>query len=195
MTQEERKQKSISKILDAAERQLSRDGIENTDIDKICRNAGLTKGAFYHHFGTKQQFLLGLMDKWINKISAELDPSTFTSLETAQLFNILIDRMQPVFEKAGKQLPVFLELYIKAINNDSLKEFTAGTYNSFISFFSSIIETGIKRGSIKKDLEPEAGAKILFAIAVGLLIQGLLEPEGADWAQLAKKSISVLLGS
>ncbi|MBM3706712.1 MAG: hypothetical protein FJW66_09340, partial [Actinobacteria bacterium] len=116
-------------------------------------------------------------------------------LETAQLFNIIIDRMQPVFEKAGKQLPVFLELYIKAVNDESLKEFTASTYNSFISFFSSIIDTGIKRGSIKKDLEPEAGAKILFAIAVGLLIQGLLEPEGADWAQLAKKSIIVFLGS
>ncbi|MBM3700830.1 MAG: TetR/AcrR family transcriptional regulator, partial [Actinobacteria bacterium] len=120
MTQEERKQKSINKILDAAEKHLSREGIENTDIEKICKNAGLTKGAFYHHFGTKQQFLLGLMDKWIKKISAELDPLTFASLETAQLFNIIIDRMQPVFEKAGKQLPVFLELYIKAVNDESL---------------------------------------------------------------------------
>jgi AcrR family transcriptional regulator len=195
MTQEERKQKSINKILDAAEKHLSQEGIENTDIEKICREAGLTKGAFYHHFGSKQKFLLGLLDKWINEISKEINSSSFESLGTSEIFNILIDRMQPVFEKAGKQLPIFVELYIKAISDESLNEFTARTYNNFISFFSAIIEAGIKKGSIKKDVNPDDTAKILFAIAIGLLIQGLLKPEGADWAGLAKKSIKMLLGS
>jgi len=194
MTQEERKQKSINKILDAAEKHLSQEGLENTDIEKICREAGLTKGAFYHHFGSKQKFLLGLLDKWINEISKEINSSSFGSLGTTELFNILIDRMQPVFEKAGKQLPVFVELYIKAISDKSLTEFTANTYNNFISFFSAIIEAGIKKGSIKKDINPYDAAKILFAIAIGLLIQGLLKPEAADWAGLAKTSIKMLLG-
>ncbi len=193
MTQEERKQKSINKILDAAEKHLSQEGIENTDIEKICREAGLTKGAFYHHFGSKQKFLLGLLDKWIEEISMEINSSSFGSLGSSEIFNILIDRMQPVFEKAGKQLPIFLELYIKAISDKSLNEFTVRTYNNFISFFSAIIEEGIKKGSIKKDVNPNNTAKILFAIAIGLLIQGLLRPEGADWAKLAKTSIKMLL--
>ena len=46
-----------------------------------------------------------------------------------------------------------------------------------------------------KDINPEDTAKILFAIAIGLLIQGLLKPKDTDWAGLAKKSLSMLLGS
>jgi len=194
MTQAERKQKSINKIFDAAEKHLSSEGIENTDIDSICKKAGLTKGAFYHHFGSKQQFLLELLGKWITKLSAEVTSSPFDSYETTEIFNKIIDRMQPVFEKAGKQLPVFLELYIRAVSDESLKDYTTETYEDFIGFFSAVVSAGISKGSIKNNIDPQDAAKILFAITIGLLIQGLLKPEETDWSGLAKKSVSLLLG-
>ncbi|MBN1298347.1 MAG: TetR/AcrR family transcriptional regulator, partial [Actinobacteria bacterium] len=147
MTQAERKQKSINKIFNAAEKHLSSEGIENTDIDSICREAGLTKGAFYHHFGSKQQFLLELLGKWINKLSAEINTAPFDSYETTEIFTMIIDRMQPVFEKAGKQLPVFLQLYISAISDEGLKDYTLKTYEDFLGFFSAIVSSGIKKGS------------------------------------------------
>ncbi len=40
---------------------------------------------------------------------------------------------------------------------------------------------------------PEDAAKILFSIAIGLLMQGLLNPQGADWGNLVKKSFGLLL--
>ncbi|MBM3705658.1 MAG: TetR/AcrR family transcriptional regulator [Actinobacteria bacterium] len=192
MTQDERKQKSINKILGAAEQHLSEDGIEKMDIGKICRQAGLTKGAFYHHFGSKQQLLLELLDRWIKKISSEVNSAPFYSMEAPEIFNTIIDRMQPAFEKAGKQLPVFLELYVKAISDMNLRSYTLKSYESFLKFFSGIISEGTKKGSIKKSLDPDGTAKLLFAITIGLLIQGLLNPDGADWAVLAKESIRAL---
>lgn len=192
MTQNERKQRSINKILSAAQKHLSEDGIENLDIEKICRQAGLTKGAFYHHFGSKQQFLLELLDRWIKKISSEVNSAPFDSMETSKIFDTIINRIKPVFEKAGKQLPIFLELYIKAISDTDLRSYTIKSYNGFMNFFSGIILEGVSKGSIKKQVDPGDAAKLLFAITIGLLIQGLLNPEGADWAVLAKKSIRML---
>jgi hypothetical protein len=61
-----------------------------------------------------------------------------------------------------------------------------------MNFFSGIIREGVSKGSIKKQVDPGDAAKLLFAITIGLLIQGLLNPEGADWAVLAKKSIRML---
>jgi len=72
MKKMQRKTESRNKILDSAAEYFTEHGIGETDIDEICRKAGLTRGAFYHHFPTKQQFLLALLDMWINKMDSQL---------------------------------------------------------------------------------------------------------------------------
>ena len=192
MDKEKRKIESKNKILSVAEKYFAERGINEADIFEICREAGLTRGAFYHHFLTKQQFLLELLDRWINKMASQLESTQFESRDTLELLIGITEKMQPVFELAGKQLPIFLELYIKAINDPDLREYVLKSYNSFLTFFTNIIEQGVKKGSIKKT-DAEDLSKILFAITIGLLIQGLISPQGANWSKLAKKSIKMLL--
>ena len=55
MDKEKRKEESKNIILSTAEKYFAEHGIKETDIIEICREAGLTRGAFYHHFSTKQQ--------------------------------------------------------------------------------------------------------------------------------------------
>ena len=69
MNKEQRKIESRNNILNAAEKYFTEKGIGETDIDEICRIASLTRGAFYHHFPTKQQFLLELLDRWVNNMA------------------------------------------------------------------------------------------------------------------------------
>ena len=166
---------------------------EKIDINEICRQAGVTKGAFYHHFATKQQLLLELLDNWINSIALQMEPSDFTNSDPVSIINTIIEKLQPVFEQAGRQLPVFLHLYLNAVNDSQLRVYVLKSYNNFVSFFSGIIKNGRKKGFIKKNIDPENVSRILFSITLGLLIQGLIDPEGANWGQLAKDSIALLL--
>ena len=39
-------------ILDAATRVMRQKGYGATSVDDLCREAGVTKGAFFHHFGS-----------------------------------------------------------------------------------------------------------------------------------------------
>lgn len=192
MDKEKRRIESKNKILSVAEKYFTEHGISETDVIEICSQAGLTRGAFYHHFHTKQQFLLELLDRWINKMAGQLDESQFESRDTLEILIEITEKMQPVFEKAGKQLPIFLQLYIKSIDDPNLKKFALASYNSFLTFFANIIDGGIKKGSIKK-VDSGDVSKILFAITIGLLIQGLISPQGANWSKLANKSIRLLL--
>jgi hypothetical protein len=65
-------------------------------------------------------------------------------------------------------------------------------YKKFIVFFQATIKRGIEDGSIK-DMDPEEGAKILFSLCIGMIMQGLLNPENGDWIKLTKKSLAMLL--
>jgi AcrR family transcriptional regulator len=193
MTQQERKIAAINKILSSAEVYIKKNGINNLDINEICREAGFTKGAFYHHFKNKQHLLLELLNRWINNITSQVKIPD-ENLDTIDLIIYIIEKLSPAFEQAEKQLPIFLELYIKAINDKNLREYVLKTYDNFLLFFTSVLKYGMGKGTIKSG-NPIQVSKILFSITLGLLIQGLIDPTGEDWIEIAKTSMKMLLSN
>lgn len=51
----EHKQKTRDRIVDSARRLFNRHGFADVSIDDIMAEAGLTRGGFYNHFGTKDE--------------------------------------------------------------------------------------------------------------------------------------------
>ncbi|RDJ00578.1 TetR/AcrR family transcriptional regulator [Dyella solisilvae] len=51
----EHKIQTRARIVEAARRLFNRHGFEQVTIDQIMADAGLTRGAFYHHFESKDQ--------------------------------------------------------------------------------------------------------------------------------------------
>lgn len=179
-------------ILKAAAICFEEKGYDKTDVDEICRKANLTKGAFYHHFSSKQELFLKMLEQWIKRITGKLDLNEFKSGNTLELILSIPEKFKPVFEDVDKQLPIFLQLFIKAINDKELNKVVLKSYNEFIIFFTDIIDRGIKEGSIKK-VKPEDTARVLFSLTIGMLMQGLLNPDAEDWVDMAKKSILMVL--
>jgi TetR/AcrR family transcriptional repressor of nem operon len=50
----EHKQKTRARIVEAARVMFNRHGFEQVSIDEIMKQAGLTRGGFYHHFSSKE---------------------------------------------------------------------------------------------------------------------------------------------
>ena len=192
MKQKERKKNAINKILKAATDCFEKKGYQNTAVDDICKKAGITKGGFYHHFKSKQDLFLRLLNDWMIKVSTRIDISEFESDDIYKMLISIPKKLQPAFEETKSQLPLFLEIYLKAIKDHSLKKVVLKSMNLYMDFFSYVINECMKRGVIKK-VNPEEISKILFALTIGLLMQGLMNPEGTDWGDLATKSLILLL--
>ena len=52
------------RILEATIQQLRTQGYHATGIDAICREAGISKGAFFHHFPNKEAAAASALDRW-----------------------------------------------------------------------------------------------------------------------------------
>jgi TetR/AcrR family transcriptional repressor of nem operon len=52
------------RILDAALRLIRRQGYAATTVDELCAAAGVTKGAFFHHFGSKEEAGVAAARHW-----------------------------------------------------------------------------------------------------------------------------------
>ncbi|WP_211366271.1 TetR/AcrR family transcriptional regulator [Verticiella sediminum] len=53
-----------SKLLDAALTLIRAKGYAATTVDDLCRAAGVTKGAFFHHFRSKDELAVAAADHW-----------------------------------------------------------------------------------------------------------------------------------
>lgn len=52
------------KLLEAAVKLVRSSGFAATSVDDLCREAGVTKGAFFHHFPTKEALGVAAADYW-----------------------------------------------------------------------------------------------------------------------------------
>src|ERR1017187_2196174 len=55
---------SKTRLLDAARHVIRAKGYAATTVDDICREAGVTKGSFFHHFKTKDDLALAAVHYW-----------------------------------------------------------------------------------------------------------------------------------
>src|SRR5512147_1401810 len=103
---QQRSEETRSRILEAAIKLFSHRGYNKASVDDICAEAGISKGAFYHHFESKQALFRALLDSWLKAIDNAIEASKDkTAPET---FMQMIEAFPHVFEAAGDGLPMFL---------------------------------------------------------------------------------------
>jgi TetR/AcrR family transcriptional regulator, transcriptional repressor for nem operon len=59
-----------SKLLGAAISIIREKGYAATSVDELCAKAGVTKGAFFHHFPSKDSLALAAMNQWTESSDA-----------------------------------------------------------------------------------------------------------------------------
>jgi TetR/AcrR family transcriptional regulator, transcriptional repressor for nem operon len=69
-TSVEVRHESKTRILQAALRVFREKGYSATRIEDVCEAAALTKGSFFHHFGSKEELAIGAADYWSEMTSA-----------------------------------------------------------------------------------------------------------------------------
>ena len=179
------------KLLEAAEDCFTKYGFHASSVDIICKTAGMSKGAFYHHFTSKQELYLEMLNQWLKIIDRYIESARTNSKNMLELFGN-IGEAKPLFQEAAGKLPIFIELWVRASRDEELKKITIGSYYKYLELFKSLIDEGIKNGLIRK-FNPDTVSRMIIAVAVGFIMQGMLDPEGADWDRIARECPEIIL--
>jgi AcrR family transcriptional regulator len=192
MTVQGRGEETRNRILDTALDSFARLGYDATSVAQICRRADVTKGGFYHHFPSKQALFLELLERWLEGIDSQLEVLRSGADSVPQELLQMTAMIRQVFQDAGGKLPIFLEFLTKAGQSPVVWQATAAPFRKYQTFFARLLEEGIAEGSLRP-VDPELATKVLLSFAIGLLAQGLLDPHGADWGQVAQEGMHIML--
>ena len=187
---QQRAEETRGRIMDAAVRKFAIAGYDAASVDDICAEAGVSKGAFYHHFPTKQSIFLALMQGWLATIDLGLEA---VRAETAPETFIKMTNLLPgVFAAAEDRLPMFLEFWLQASRDETVWKAVIAPYHHYQEHFARLINDGIVEGSLKPT-NSQVAAQVIVSLAVGLVLQGVLDPHGADWEKTARESMQILM--
>ena len=192
MTKQQRSQETRAHLLSVATRSFARNGYNATGVAEICEQAGVSKGAFYYHFPSKQSVFLELLNSWLFGLEQSLETAIKETETVPESLLNMARMMQTLLVSDSEIILVFLEFWTQASRNEVVRQATIEPYQRYQAFFTKLIEQGIEEGSLEH-VNPASGAQALISLASGLFFQGVLDPKGSDWSQVTADSIQILL--
>lgn len=181
-------------ILTSAARLFSRSGFDGASINDICSEAGISKGAFYHHFSSKQQLFLRLVDDWLEGIDSQLF-GKIQADSVPESLGQMAKTLGFVFEQARGQLPMFLEFMVRASRDRAVWDAAIAPYRRYQAQFAHLLEKGVDEGSIRSDVDVQNASWALISLAVGILLQGAIDADMADWNEVARSGVRMMVDS
>lgn len=160
-------EQTVELILDVAYRLFMEKGYEHTSIQDIINElGGLSKGAIYHHFKSKEDILIAVLSRVSEESNQKLaeirDSSTMTGKEKLKSIfrESIIRSVQSGIISVMPNLGESPQL-VYSMMHDSVEEAAP-------LFIKPVIESGIKDGSIQSEHPAELAELIVLAANIWL---------------------------
>jgi AcrR family transcriptional regulator len=181
-------------ILAAAQECFARHGYDATVVSEICDQAGISKGAFYHHFPSKQAVYLELLREWLSDFDRGMDAVQENADSVPETLRAMSTAFPSIFQVAQGQLPIILDFWVKSFQDPEVRDATVAPFDHYHEMVTALIRKGIEEGSLEQT-DARKTALILISVGVGSLLQGLLTEDGDEWGQVGQKGIDLILKS
>ena len=161
---EERK----TQILTAATKVFSNHGFANARMDDIVAESGLSKGALYWYFDSKDAIIVSILDQIFDYETAhvreilEIEDSAKAKLE------VFVDTTIKDLEKMKPMMPIFFDFWSLSVRKKTIKLAIKRYYQNFLDLIEPIIEEGIKKGEFRTVEVKET------AVALGAIYEGTI---------------------
>jgi len=168
-TKREKTELRQQQIIAAAAKLIFKYGSEHLTVKRIAAVVGISEAAIYRHFKSKKSilsFLLSHIEEiLLNDISAVrvwADPITLSTIE-----EIIGNQFSAIDLRKGFSFHVIAEII--SLGDRRLNKQASQTIDKYIFRLKELLTEGVRDGSIRKDIDLDASATLLFALIQGLV--------------------------
>lgn len=94
-------------IIEKAVELFAENGFESTSVQQITERCGISKGAFYLYFKSKDELIIGLIDYFLSNIISDIEQSVSNEKHTDRLLYNYIYVSLSEFKKHAKFAKLF----------------------------------------------------------------------------------------
>ncbi len=167
------------KILDGARELILERGYSGTKIDHVLEHVGITKGAFFHHFKTKDELAKALLRRYASQdaqVYAETrEQAEKLSDDPLQQILIFIRLFEDMFSELTEPYPgCLLASYLYELQqfDDETRDLLHGTFARWRTLLQEKFEAIVKKYPPKISVSPSQLADGFTVVLEGAFITG-----------------------
>ena len=177
-----------SRILDAAEACFAKNGFHRTTMQEICRAAGVSAGALYIYFDSKEALISGLSERdraeIIGKFAAlENSPDFFEGLQTVMRTTLV--------EQPPHKARLYMEIGVEGGRNPAVRKVLSDCDTAIRGSLETILRRAAEAGRISPALPVARVAEIMAVIADGIFWRRAAIP-GFDLEAFAPHALALM---
>jgi AcrR family transcriptional regulator len=185
---EERK----TQILAAATKVFTERGFADARMDDIVTEAGLSKGALYWYFDSKDAIIISILDQIFDYETGHVRELLEREDSAKLKLEVFIETMVKDLEKMKPLMPIFFDFWSLSVRKKTINQAIKKYYQSFLDLIEPIIEDGIEQGEFRP-VDVKETAVAIGAMYEGTILFYVYFPELIDFENQFRSNLELLL--
>jgi AcrR family transcriptional regulator len=164
-------------VIDAAMTCFAREGFHRTTMQDIVRETGMSAGAIYRYFKSKEDIVAAIAEErhaaeevMLNEAMSRADVPTALH----QLTRGLLGRLTDPSEQRWRRVTV--QVWAEALRSERVMEVVRHGLDGPVDLLADLVRRGQRDGTLP-DVDPVGAARVFAAIFHGLVLQQAWEPD------------------
>ncbi|WP_377267626.1 TetR/AcrR family transcriptional regulator [Peterkaempfera sp. SMS 1(5)a] len=159
-------------ILEAARRCFLRDGFHSTSMQDLFAESGLSAGAVYRHFASKNEMITAIVEENMRDVLAMVQ-SVARSRPSSSIGALMADVLEIVKAKTAEQNVAGLSVlaWSESLRNPSLAAQFDDLMTQMRSALADVIRERQQSGSLTREVSAEAIAAAFMCTLPGYILQ------------------------
>lgn len=156
-------------IIDAARILIFKYGSEHLTIRRIAAEVGISEAAIYRHFTSKKSILSFLLNHIEEVLLRDISPENAgtgpVTLDTIE--QIVRNHFSRMDLRKGISFQVIAEII--SLGDRKLNKQASQTIDKYIARLKELLSDGVRDGNVRRDIDLEASATLLFSLIQGVV--------------------------
>ena len=176
-----------TQILNAAVRCFARHGYYETTIEDLVAETGLSRGALYLYYPSKEAIYLALSERWSCGLEAAIRSRLTPDLSPAATLRVLIEVTGEHVQAETDACRILMEGWSLERQIPALAERARQRHERSLAGLGHLLRAGITTGEFRADMDVESQVLLLRSTLHGLMVQWHRLPGSVDWHRAAEE--------
>jgi AcrR family transcriptional regulator len=190
-----RRPRTVAALLDGALHAFAERGFDGASIGYICERSGLTTGAFYSNFASKQELFFALLEARATSVLAHFEELTDrVESQPGLLDDLLRDAVEPEQDTAVWTL-VSLEFRLFAMRHPDAAQELLDHELRLRAHIAELLGRALRAAGRRPAIEADELARLVIAVYAGLSLRHGSRPDATAPDRLAARVLPKLLNA
>jgi AcrR family transcriptional regulator len=189
-----RRRATRDRVLEAASEVFAERGFHGASVEDICERAGFTRGAFYSNFASKDDLVLALSTRQMERVVERITAAARTEDSPEAVLAAVLAALADEPDRHERSLLLTTEFTLHAIRDPEARAAWAAQQREVREAVVAAVDDAVDARGLTLPVSTEQLVLIAMALSQATATQRLVEPGALETGELERLVLPLLLG-